>query len=233
MCGVPPAPADPARSAGARRRGRPRAVPPRRGAAAPEDEILAAAGRLFAKQGFAATSTRQIAAAAGLRQPSLFHWFASKHAILEALLAKLLAPPLAFASALEARREPAALSLYRFLRFDVHALLTAPWDAGALAVLPELRAPRFRGFWRDRERLVAAVEGWIRRGIREGGFAPTDPALAARAVFGMDEATLTWPRAARTDAERVAEQVATLALRGLLADPGALAGIRAAARGAA
>jgi AcrR family transcriptional regulator len=220
----------PARSrAAAPRRGRPRAVPPRRGAAAPEDEILAAAGRLFAKQGFAATSTRQIAAAAGLRQPSLFHWFASKQAILDALLAKLLAPPLAFVAALEARREPAALSLYRFLRFDVHALLTAPYDVGALAVLPELRAPRLRGFWRERERLVAAVEGWIRRGVREGDFAPTDSALAARALFGLDEATLGWFRAARHDARAVAEAVATLALRALLVDPRALPKLRAAA----
>jgi AcrR family transcriptional regulator len=211
------------------RRGRPRAVPPRRGAAAPEDEILVAAGRLFAKQGFAATSTRQIAAAAGLRQPSLFHWFASKDAILDALLEKLLAPPLAYAAALEARHEPAALSLYRFLRFDVFGLCTAPYDVGALAVLPELRAPRFRGFWREREQLVAAVEGWIRRGIREGDFAPIDPALAARALFGLDEATLSWFRARRDDPAEVAEGVATLALRALLADPRALAELRAAA----
>ena len=208
------------------RRGRPRALPQKRGVGPPEDEILVAAGRLFARRGFAATSTRQIAAAAGLRQPSLFHWFASKDAILDALLARLLAPPLAFVAALEARREPAALALYRFLRFDVHALLTAPYDVGALAVLPELRAPRFRAFWRDRERLVEAVERWIRRGIREGDFTPTAPALAARAVFGLDEATLTWFRAAQHDAEEVAETIASLALRALLADPGALARIR-------
>lgn len=47
----------------------------------------------------------------------------------------------------------------------------------------------------------------------------------------MDEATLTWFRTAELDAERAAEQVATLALRALLADPGALAGIRATAAG--
>jgi AcrR family transcriptional regulator len=211
------------------RRGRPRAVPPKRGAGAPPDEILAAAGRLFARQGFAATSTRQIAAAAGLRQPSLFHWFASKTAILDALLERLLAPPLAFAAELEARRVPAALALYRFLRFDVEALLTTPYDVGALSVLPELRAPRFRGFWRERERLVAAVERWIRRGVREGVFARTDPALAARALFGLDEATLGWFRATGRDAAAVAEAVATLALRALLADPGAIEGLRAAA----
>jgi AcrR family transcriptional regulator len=209
----------------ARRRGRPRAVPPRRGTGAPRDEILAAAGRLFARQGFAATSTRQIAAAVGLRQPSLFHWFPGKDTILDALLEMLVAPPLAFARELEAGRERAATKLFRFLRFDVHTLCTAPYDVGALAVLPELRAPRFRSFWRNRERLVAAIERWIRAGVRAGDFTPVDAALAARAVFGLDEATLTWFRSIDADAERAADLVATLALRALLADPAALAEI--------
>ena len=76
--------------------GRPRADRRRR-ERQPEDEILFVAARLFAEHGFAGTSTRAIAAAAGLRQPSLFHWFANKEAILERLLQRSLAPSLAFA----------------------------------------------------------------------------------------------------------------------------------------
>ncbi|MFZ9427052.1 MAG: TetR/AcrR family transcriptional regulator, partial [Ilumatobacteraceae bacterium] len=48
--------------------------------------ILAEASRLFAINGFHGTSTRDIADAVGIRQPSLFHHFATKHAILATLL---------------------------------------------------------------------------------------------------------------------------------------------------
>ena len=41
---------------------------------------------MFASRGYHATTTRQIADAVGIRQPSLFHHFKSKGAILEALL---------------------------------------------------------------------------------------------------------------------------------------------------
>jgi AcrR family transcriptional regulator len=48
--------------------------------------IVEAAGRLFGERGYDGTSTRQIADAVGIKQPSLFHHFASKQAIMEALL---------------------------------------------------------------------------------------------------------------------------------------------------
>ena len=50
-----------------------------------EDVILSAARNLFRTQGFSATTTREIAAAAGLRQPSMFHYFPNKMAMLEAV----------------------------------------------------------------------------------------------------------------------------------------------------
>lgn len=51
--------------------------------------ILDAALRLFAEQGFAATSIRDIAAAAGLREGSLYYHFDSKAELLEALFDEL------------------------------------------------------------------------------------------------------------------------------------------------
>lgn len=212
-----------------RRPGRPRARPSRR-AIPPREEILEAAGRLFARRGFAATSTREIAARAGLRQPSLFHHFPSKDAILRELLDRAVAPALAAAEALEAEGAPPDEALFRYLRRDVHALCTAPYDLGALAVLPEARGPAFRGFWRARARLVAAIEGWIRVGLRAGRFVPVEPTLVARTVFGADEATLAWHREVEADAAAVGEAVACFALRGLLRDPGRLPALVARAR---
>ncbi|KZX55927.1 hypothetical protein A3709_05915 [Halioglobus sp. HI00S01] len=51
-----------------------------------EADILAAATRLFAEQGFHGTSTRKIAAAAGVSEGTLFHYFRTKNILLLAIL---------------------------------------------------------------------------------------------------------------------------------------------------
>ena len=53
--------------------------------------ILEAAARMFVERGFEATSIRDIAAAVGISNPSLYHHFPSKIAILEQLLVEPLA----------------------------------------------------------------------------------------------------------------------------------------------
>ena len=45
--------------------------------------ILLEASRLFAVRGYLGTSTRDIAAAVGIQQPSMYSHFASKQAIVE------------------------------------------------------------------------------------------------------------------------------------------------------
>ena len=51
-----------------------------------EADILQAATRLFAADGFHATSTRKIAAAAGVSEGTVFHYFNTKNALLLAIL---------------------------------------------------------------------------------------------------------------------------------------------------
>ncbi len=51
-----------------------------------ESDIMAAATRLFADEGFHGTSTRKIAAAAGVSEGTLFHYFSTKNALLQAIL---------------------------------------------------------------------------------------------------------------------------------------------------
>jgi AcrR family transcriptional regulator len=51
-----------------------------------EADIMAAATRLFAEEGFHSTSTRKIAAAAGVSEGTLFHYFSTKNALLQAIL---------------------------------------------------------------------------------------------------------------------------------------------------
>ena len=208
--------------------GRPR-IDRKRRERPPEEEILVAAARLFAQRGFSATSTRSIAAAAGLRQPSLFHWFPTKEAILEQLLERSLAPSLAFAERIAAEPGPAAQRLYAILRFDVRHLCTYPYDPTAILLSPESRGPRFKKFWGERDRFIAILEGLIEEGQRSGELAPSDPQVAARAILAMNEGSLAWyRRGGRLSPEEASGAIADLALRAVLRDPAALDAIRSA-----
>ena len=57
-----------------------------RQADARREQLLDLALDLFAKQGFEATSTQQIAKAAGVTQGLVFHYFGSKEGLLSAVL---------------------------------------------------------------------------------------------------------------------------------------------------
>ncbi|MHA6625657.1 TetR/AcrR family transcriptional regulator [Pseudonocardia sichuanensis] len=67
------------------RRGR----PPRREGPDTRTRLLDAALELFATQGFAATTVRQIAEAVGVRDPAIYAHFAGKQALYDALLAEM------------------------------------------------------------------------------------------------------------------------------------------------
>lgn len=69
-----------------RPRGRPRKTDEERDDGNRRQELLAAAAKLFRRQGFAATSTRDIAAAVGMHSGSPFYHFKSKNALLYAVI---------------------------------------------------------------------------------------------------------------------------------------------------
>ena len=69
-----------------RTRGRPRKTADERDDGNRRQELLRAAAHLFRQQGFAATSTRDIAAAAGMRSGSPFYHFENKEALLAAVM---------------------------------------------------------------------------------------------------------------------------------------------------
>ena len=70
----------------ARPRGRPRKAPDARDDGNRRQLIIDSAARLFRTQGFDATSTRDIAAAADMRSGSPFYHFESKNALLHAVV---------------------------------------------------------------------------------------------------------------------------------------------------
>ena len=81
-----------ARGQGATRVGRARRTPTP--PADTREAILDVAAELFANKGYAATGTREIATMVGLRQASLFHYFARKEDLFAELLDRTVSPAL-------------------------------------------------------------------------------------------------------------------------------------------
>jgi AcrR family transcriptional regulator len=104
-------------------RSRDGSAPARRGPGRParlqREAILTAAARLFRERGFRGTSIDEIGAALGTSGPALYRHFASKEALLEALIGEALARGLGDIAAVEARGLPPARALEEVVRRSV------------------------------------------------------------------------------------------------------------------
>jgi AcrR family transcriptional regulator len=170
--------------------GRPRVVPKVVGGDVRE-EILSVAAALFERDGYTSTSTRAIAVAVGLRQASLFHYFARKEDILTQLLDQTLRPTLEFARRMSLDALDADVALWLLSREDVANLCRGPHNLGALQLLPEVRSPQFGWFWRRRRQLFTRYSSQISRGIAAGIFPQADPESTTDLVFGLVESVIT------------------------------------------
>lgn len=173
------------RDEGGRPQGRPR-VAAGSSAGAPRDEIIAAAGRLFAERGYAQVSMSDIARAAGLQQSSLYYWFKKKELVLHATFA-VNRVPLEFINRIGAQSGSPALKLYRLVRFDTLQLCKSPCDVNELERLAEGQPDLFASFWEDRQRLHDWIVTLVDAGVSEGQFVASDADLVALAVLSFDE----------------------------------------------
>ncbi|MFI5627210.1 helix-turn-helix domain-containing protein [Nocardioides sp. NPDC051685] len=127
----------------------------------PREEILDVTARLFVERGFAGTSTREIAEAVGVRQASLYHYFAGKEGILAELLQRSIRPTVDKIEKVEALGAETGAGpdvlLNLLVVLDVRTLARAPRNAGVLTRLPEVeRKEAFEPFRVARDELEAA-----------------------------------------------------------------------------
>jgi AcrR family transcriptional regulator len=206
-----------------RRRGRPRTAPEAAVAGDPHEGIVAAASDLFAAHGIDAVTMAQIAQRAGLQQSSIYYWFRSKSDILASILERVNRVPLEIVERERAARGPVAERLRRLVRQDVLAVCGFPFDINEIHRLAQRTPAELPAYWEERQRLDDEVEALIAEGIANGELRRVDARLAARTLLAGDEATQNWFRSAdpaEFTAEDVADFVAELAVRGLVATPG-------------
>ncbi|MFW0795436.1 TetR/AcrR family transcriptional regulator [Gordonia sp. CPCC 205515] len=145
--------------------GRPRLKSRRRRGDTAREEILDASAELFTRHGYTGTSTRMIAEAVGIRQASMYHYFATKDEILVALLDTTVAAPLERARELLDDDRPPLDRLLDLARFDVTQLAESRWNLGALYLLPEIGDEPFAEFRTARAELADIYETLARAAL--------------------------------------------------------------------
>ena len=190
------------------------------------------AADLFAKHGYHGTTTRQIAEAVGIRQPSLFHHFATKGRIAAALLDWDLDLALPRVYAIAELPESPAVRLYRYLISDVMHLATAPFNLSGLYTEEVIGNPEFTSWARRRDELHDVVERIVREGIDLGQFVAVDTNMIRHAIGGVLVRVITIHSGGRGSAALLADEIARLFVRGLMRHPDELDSIRDQARSA-
>jgi AcrR family transcriptional regulator len=196
-----------------RRVGRPRKAEAT-GSDDPREDLLRAAAELFATLGFAKATTRRIAEAAGLQQPSMFHYFRTKEDLLEALIDRMLEPQGRLGETLDRVDAAPAVKLYVLVYADVLNICLAERNMGRLVRLPELSSPRFRPVLARRRALRERYRELIELAASPSRFeTEADVDLTTRLVFGLVESIGNWYQASgRHSADKVATTTARTVL---------------------
>ncbi len=191
------------------------------------ERILREASRIFARKGFHGTSTREIADAVDIRQPSLFHHFPTKRDIMSELIDIDHSESAAVAESEAAGEGSAALRLYRYLVWDISFLCRCPYDLTSVESIVD--DPMFADKLERRDALRRARRSMIEQAIEAGEFVEVDADLAEKAIVWILQGDIaeTAGRAV-PQADVIADQLATLILRALLKDQSKLDEIRAA-----
>jgi AcrR family transcriptional regulator len=191
------------------------------------ERILLESSRLFAKKGYHGTSTREIAAAVKIQQPSLFHHFPSKHAIMVELIDIDHKEAAASAQREAAAPGSPALRLYRYLVADIAYICASAYDLSSVEAA--MSDPEFAKESKRHDRLLAARRKIIEEGIDAGEFLDFDPDLPQRVIGWILRGDIVDTAGQSIAApDQTAHDLATFVLRAMLVDPHRLDAIKAA-----
>lgn len=151
--------------------------------------ILQAASRLFARQGYAATSIRQIAEEAGIGKATIYHHFPDKQAVVLELLGRNTEKTRQMLETVKAETDPRhriATAIEASLRFfsesgDILQIVRREVPGGRAHLQSE-----YVTFARTYTALLAEA---LQQGIEQGLFRPIDPAEGVRVLMAMIQGT--------------------------------------------
>lgn len=187
------------------------------------EQILEAALRVFAKKGFARATNKDIAQEAGITAGLIYHYFASKEALLHAIIEH--GSPVQGIRTLptDLLTQPPEL----LLRFLVQQMLAIGESEQFLRLvrvfLPELlHNEQFSLLSLSTlQEATAFLEKYLNAKMDSGELRQTDPALTAQTIFSaisgfiLRRQILRDPQALQYSHEQIAEYVVTTILHGL------------------
>jgi TetR/AcrR family transcriptional regulator len=161
---------------------------------AQREDILAAAARLFAEQGFSATSMNQVAEACGVAKPTLYHYFQDKQELLAQICDSHVHALLALVEDVKARQLAPDAQLRALIERFTRAYADAQAQHRVLTSEIKFLADAERERLLDVERRVvgefAAALCLLRPELREAKLHKPLTML----LFGMINWTFTWLR---------------------------------------
>lgn len=180
--------------------------------------IRSAAIQIFAERGFANTRTREIAAAAGVAEGTIYLYFDSKEELLLDAFRERVTTFCDSARALIDSGDPFADRMTRFVERQFSAIEADPALASVLLVESRMTARFYKSAVRDVLRdYAAAVEDLLRSGIRQRALAADlNVTLARRLLIGsLEEVELDWLVSSQNrKLSAMAPEVSSLLIRG-------------------
>lgn len=180
-------------------------------------EITDAAAQVFARRGYHGASTQDIADVLGMRQASLYYYFQSKEAALEAVCASGVEDyakrALAISKSQVTSAEKVAALVFQHLAPLAERLEYTLVFLRERRFLPQPARKRIRAIEVRYERLIERV---IDEGVSSGEFRKDlDTRMAALALLGLGNSAALWfAREPGASVERVARSYIDLLVRG-------------------
>jgi TetR/AcrR family fatty acid metabolism transcriptional regulator len=154
-------------------------------------QILDAAVRVFARQGYEASPVGDVAREAGVAYGLVYHYYGSKDAVLEAVFREAWGRLLGAVAVAEETGETAPEQLALVVKIVLRAWRDDP-DLVRLLVREITRSPHIQDELDEIGQAFASLERIIRRGQDEGTFrGEIDARIAAWMLYGALEEVLT------------------------------------------
>ena len=182
-----------------------------------EAEIIQHAVRLFAQRGFAGTNLGDIAAAAGLTRPALYHYFKSKDDLLERLVHQLTDDVADRLHAIVADETASpSVRLREMVLVLVRRQLADP-ARFQLMIRSEAELPGSLAdtYLHGRRRVLDSFVAVIGRGVEAEEFHAANVRTAALGIIGTCNWTAWWYHPGNDAEEEIAQQLADFAVAGI------------------
>jgi AcrR family transcriptional regulator len=193
--------------------------------------IITVSASLFARWGYHGTSTRRIAAEVGIQQPSLFHHFPSKKAIMEELMALNYLRPQSMVDWLLAQDGSPDTRLFAFIVADLRYARSLGVNLSSASRDDVLSDPDFAKWRRTADEFHDAVAELFRQGMRADCYVPMTAELARIAHTGITREIIRLIGSEEiAPSDEWCEEAASFVLRSVLASRERLDRIRAEAQ---